>query len=143
MTSDHPPRDRADQRPIPGRLAPDEPRFETLYLPERYPTSTDGPVVWAPVSKDGEVLGYIWAAEAGDGADYILRPGHPKDGLWLNSGVAWIKRLRRGWADRLAPVDALEQWASDAGLGAEGVVGRRRRAHSLAELLDLIAKDNT
>jgi hypothetical protein len=83
---------------VPGWLSPNEARFRTVHAPDTYPKTTDGPVVWAPVSKGGELIGYIWGAESADAANFLLRPGHPKEELWLNTQIAWVDRLREAHA---------------------------------------------
>jgi hypothetical protein len=117
-------------RPVPGWLAPDEPRFRTVEAPDDYPKTTEGPVVWAPVTKQDELIGYVWAAERDDAADFLLRPGHPRKGLWLNTSVAWVDRLRAARAQGLRPTEALARWASAPDAEA-GTLGATSRAESL------------
>lgn len=66
-----------NERPVPGWLAPRRTTFETVLVPEWYPKTTHGPVVWVPVSKDGELFGDVWAAVADHGAGLHPAPGPP------------------------------------------------------------------
>jgi hypothetical protein len=122
-----------DPRSVPGWLSSDEPRFRTVYAPGTYPRTTDGPVIWAPVSKEEELIGYVWVGEDADAADFFLRPGHPMDELWLNTRVAWVGRLREARAEGLTPIQAMERWAQEPA-DATGAVGPRQHAESLQAL---------
>jgi hypothetical protein len=121
------------REPVSGWQSPDEPRFRTVRAPDTYPKLTDGPVLWAPVSKSGHLIGYVWAAETGDAADFFLRPGHPMHEPWLNTRVTWVDRLRQARAQGLTAVEALEQWGRHPE-EATGELGARQRAESLHAL---------
>ncbi|WP_329566917.1 hypothetical protein [Kitasatospora sp. NBC_01266] len=82
--------------------------------PRDYADATDGPVRYALVANaDGVVLGYLWAAEQDDAADFLPRPaaGIPA----RQAAGTWVTQLRHGKQRDLTPVQALAELAGFAG----------------------------
>lgn len=118
----------------------DEPRFETVWAPDGWPWTTDGPVRYVPAVDDGGLLGYLWAAESDDAAGFV--PAAAAGDRGDNADVAWVGRLRAAKASGLTPLGALRHWAGRTPDDARcGRVPRdaEARAASLAELRRLAA----
>ncbi|WP_051712950.1 hypothetical protein [Spirillospora albida] len=99
--------------------------------PPSYAVETAGPVTFYPVTRDGAVLGFLWASVAGEAASYLARPAAGRDGevaagLWLARlahafgagvpAVEAVRRLRGTEEDSLAggiAADAAEQTMAD------------------------------
>ncbi|WP_147288945.1 hypothetical protein [Nocardia mexicana] len=86
----------------------------------RYPTVTDAAVRFAPVSKDGRVIGYLWASLADDAADYLPRTGD-RDGE-IAAGT-WQLRLSRAYREGQSPTQALQQCRQQPDDHLGGVIG--------------------
>jgi hypothetical protein len=76
-----------------------------------YDFLTAGPVHYMPVARQGEVLGYIWASETGDAADFVHRTGAGPAGI--AAGEVWMSRLDRAAAEGLEPLHALRRWVGE------------------------------
>ncbi|MFB4301421.1 hypothetical protein [Actinomadura sp. NTSP31] len=70
-----------------------------------YPKTTDAPVRYLPVTRNGVVLGYLWASVANDAAAYVFRRAIGDDGF--NSAMPWIKALRAAFEYGMTPLEAL------------------------------------
>jgi len=70
-----------------------------------------GPVRWLPITRRGEVLGYLWASETDYAADYIDRTEAGTAGL--DAGEPWVSRLDQAAAEGLAPLQALRRWVGE------------------------------
>jgi hypothetical protein len=77
-----------------------------------YDFLTAGPVHYMPVTLQGEVLGYIWASETGDAADFVHRTGAGPAGI--AAGEVWMSRLDQAAAEGLEPLHALRRWVGEA-----------------------------
>ncbi|MBE1533360.1 hypothetical protein [Actinomadura algeriensis] len=73
------------------------------FRPRDYPKTTEAPVRYVSVMKDGVILGYLWASTADDAASYIYRQSAGDDGV--DSGVPWRKALRAGGIPTDTPVN--------------------------------------
>lgn len=110
-----------------------------------YATTARGPVQFVAVGRPGaprpEVLGYLWASDAEDAADWVSRPAAGDDGE--NAGVAWYRRLRAARARGRTPSQALADLAGDPGGPRIGRVLTAQPGQSpdLAELRALAAAD--
>ncbi|MQY24439.1 hypothetical protein [Nocardia macrotermitis] len=72
----------------------------------RYPEETKGRVAFYPVTKEGGVLGWVWAAMDGDAADYI--PFRQSGWYGFGAGGLWIQRLSEAFNRGDTPLEALE-----------------------------------
>ncbi|MGF6886512.1 hypothetical protein ABIA39_004714 [Nocardia sp. GAS34] len=103
----------------------------------RYPVETAGSVRFYTVTKEGGALGFVWAALAGDGADYLPygpagRHGEIAAGLWQ----LW---LSRAFEAGYTPLEALEYCRTQPEDWMSGVIGPDAQAGefpTLAELKD-------
>ena len=78
--------------------------------PRDYVNSTDGPVRYVAVADvDGLVLGYLWAAELDDGANFLPRAAAGIPGRQAAGG--WKTELRERKHRDLTPVQALAELA--------------------------------
>lgn len=73
-----------------------------------YLDETDAPVRYFPVTLQEEVVGYLWAAETGNGVSFLRSmasalPTFP-------AAVAWSERLDEAAAAGLAPLEVLRRW---------------------------------
>jgi ADP-ribosyltransferase exoenzyme len=116
----------------------DRPRFEPDYDPPTYPGQTAGKVEYAPVSKAGRVVGYLWAAADDDAAGFVYRGDVGPDGF--NTGVAWVVRLRQSKARDLTPLQAFAYWCAHG--APEGfAIGPAQQAPTLQALHQLAGRD--
>ncbi|WP_157955309.1 hypothetical protein [Streptomyces noursei] len=76
-----------------------------------YPFLTDSPVRYLPVTLRGKVLGYLWASEEDDAADYEPRAAAAPAGL--DAGLVWGPRLMQAWEEGLTPLQALRQYKGE------------------------------
>ena len=70
-----------------------------------------GPVRYLAITREGEVLGYIWVSEAGDAADFVHRAGAGSAGI--AAGEVWMSRLDQAAAEGLEPLHALRRWVGE------------------------------
>ncbi|WP_433246631.1 hypothetical protein ACQPYK_45570 [Streptosporangium sp. CA-135522] len=87
----------------------DDPKFNTVWVPESHPQTTQSAVRFVPVTMNGAVVGYLWAAVTDDAARYVAREDSGDAGF--NAGVAWVQRLRWAKANGVTPLQALRHWA--------------------------------
>ncbi|MFC0531053.1 hypothetical protein [Phytohabitans kaempferiae] len=74
-----------------------------------YRALTDGAIQYVPVLRDGETVGYLWAAVADDAASFLRVLEEPLDRS-LDAAIAWSRRLREAEAEGLTPQQALRRW---------------------------------
>ncbi|WP_460700122.1 hypothetical protein [Nocardia thraciensis] len=103
----------------------------------RYPTDTGAGVRFVPVSKNGEVIGYLWASLADDAADYLPRAGNRVGEI---AAGTWQLRLSHAQRDGLTPTQALrlcEQQPDDHLAGVIGPHAPESELTDLGQLKDL------
>ncbi|UAK34782.1 hypothetical protein K8O92_13655 [Nocardia asteroides] len=98
----------------------------------RYPTDTNAAVRFFPVSKDGAVIGYLWASIADDAADYLPRISSGRTGE-IAAGL-WHLWLSRAYEEGLAPLEALDRCRQMPEDRLSGVIGVRVPAQELPGL---------
>ena len=76
-----------------------------------YDFLTAGPVYYLAITRQGKVLGYIWASETGDAADFVPRTGAGPAGI--AAGEVWMSRLDQAAAEGLEPLHALRRWVGE------------------------------
>lgn len=86
----------------------------------RYPAETAGAVRFYPVTKEGGVLGWVWAALDGDGADYI--PFDQAGQYGQAAGGWWRVWLSRAFEAGYTPLEALEYCRSQPENDTGGVI---------------------
>lgn len=57
----------------PGDIGAGPPSWAAGQPPNTYPMTAAGPVRYLPVTKDGQVIGYLWYAEPENAAGYLRR----------------------------------------------------------------------
>ncbi|MFD7106202.1 hypothetical protein [Streptomyces celluloflavus] len=72
-----------------------------------YSFLTESAVRYLPVTLGETVLGYLWASEEDDAADYEPRAAAAPAGL--DAGLIWGPRLMRAWEEGLTPLQALRR----------------------------------
>ncbi|MCF6468987.1 hypothetical protein FAF44_11390 [Nonomuraea sp. MG754425] len=119
----------------------DQPRFRTVRSPESYERTTSGAVRYVPVLMGEAVVGYLWAAVAGDAAGFVRRESGGD--VAANAAVAWVRRLRWAKAGGLTPVRALRHWAGQDEDERAGRVPADAESElpALRELQDLAAAE--
>ena len=109
--------------------------------PTDYAESTDGPVRYVTVANDeGFVIGYLWAAEHDDAADFLPRPAA---GIPARQATGtWVTQLRYRKERDLTPVQALAELADFAGNVNSGrvVPGSEATAPSLDALNEIASQ---
>lgn len=103
-----------------------------------YSFQTDSPVRYLPVTRNGTVLGYLWASETDDAADYQRRVPAGAEGF--RAGSLWISRLDQCKQEGLAPLEALRRWVGappDAQAGEIAADAQEHEAPSLAALKEI------
>jgi hypothetical protein len=83
-------------------------RADRRHPARRYPAEAGGAVRYVPVTRGGEVVGYLWAEIDGEAASFRATVGDNMDGLGVSA--AWDRRLRESYAEGLTPLAALRQW---------------------------------
>jgi hypothetical protein len=76
-----------------------------------YPFLSESAVRCLPVTLKGVVLGYLWASEADDAADY--EPCAAAAPAGLDAGLVWGPRLMRAWEEGLTPLQVLRRWKGE------------------------------
>jgi hypothetical protein len=115
----------------------DELRMTSVYSPPRYSNTTAGAVRYAPITVQGRVVAYLWAAVDNDAVAVIDRIDVGPDGF--NTAVAWFKRLRDSKAQGLTPSEAFDHWRRH---GAEDcTIGEVQHAPSLQALHRIAGRD--
>ncbi|GAA2657702.1 hypothetical protein GCM10010307_72700 [Streptomyces vastus] len=127
-------------------------RFEAPHRSERlreqlpsdavqFETETDSPVEFVEVALEGNVVGYVWAADSDHAAGY--EPRTPAGDVALDAGAAWLTRLSDTRKRGLSPSQALRELASWTGDSQSGTVvqGSQRAAPTLENLQDLSGRE--
>jgi hypothetical protein len=73
-----------------------------------YPAKSDGAIRYVPVTRRGEIIGYLWASVADDAASFRATPGDNLDRL--GAYAAWDERLAQSRSEGLTPLAALRRW---------------------------------
>ncbi|MGC0332333.1 hypothetical protein RKD23_005323 [Streptomyces sp. SAI-170] len=79
---------------------------------DEYEESTDHPVRYFTVRRNGRTLGYVWASLGDDAAGYEPRTAAGEEAFRL--GAAWLLRLRTAHRQGLTPLAALAWSAQSA-----------------------------
>ena len=87
------------------------------------------PVRYFPVTLRGQLIGYLWAAEADDGDAASFVPKHGTGAVGFDAGGTWRGRLKRARESGTTPLQAVRQWVGDledprGGGIAEGAEGQ-------------------
>lgn len=123
------------------------PRFEEDLVfkrsdgPAMYAGKTDKPVRYFAVADgSGTVLGYVWANDADDAADWEPREAAGDEAY--NAAHPWVMKLRDAKARGIAPTEALAEMMRDTGDASSTriVPGSLAEAPSLAALEQLAAQ---
>jgi len=86
----------------------DETALDRLANP---PQETAGPIRYFPITRRGEVLGYLWATESGDAANYIHRVG--AGAASIEASQTWMSRLDDAEAVGTPLLEALHSWIGE------------------------------
>lgn len=73
---------------------------------DEYQETTDHPVRYFTIQRDGQTLGYIWASVADDAAGYEPRTAAGDDAF--EAGAGWLLRLRAAHGQGLPALNALD-----------------------------------
>ncbi|MFD0686804.1 hypothetical protein [Actinomadura fibrosa] len=103
-----------------------------------YAFDTDTAVRYLPVVRNGDVVGYLWASETENAADYQRRAhGGPAA---FEAGGPWLRRLEDAAREGLPALDALRRWKGAPEDPVGGTIpadAEERTAASLEELKGL------
>jgi hypothetical protein len=112
----------------------EDPQFQIVSAPDSFPRDTESGVRFVPVTRQGTLMGYVWASVTDDAAGYIARDAAGDDGF--NTGVRWVQRLRWAKANGLTPLQVLTHWAGQPEDAATGRISpdAESTGASLAEL---------
>lgn len=104
-----------------------------------YPFLTESAVRYLPVTRRGEVLGYLWASETDDAAEYVERWAADADGF--HAGGLWRSRLNQAKKEGMTPLEALRRWVGqpedpEGGGIAADAMERGAQLQALQELAD-------
>jgi hypothetical protein len=114
----------------------------TSSTPTGYSHWTRQPLIYLPVHRRGQVIGFLWAAITQYAAGFERRLAVAGDDL--DCLIAWETRLNEAAARGFAPAAAIEQWIGapeDAAAGAVPADIRPGRFASLTELWDRLNPD--
>lgn len=100
-----------------------------------YEQMAEGPIVHAPVEKNGRVIGHLWASMDGRAGSFL--PIDSNDADALNAKGVWIKRLNQDAKKGLTSVQALEHWIGDPEDARGGCIHRESRIERATSLDDL------
>ncbi|MFI7101154.1 hypothetical protein ACIBK8_17490 [Streptomyces sp. NPDC050161] len=105
-----------------------------------YSFLTESTVRYLPVTLDGAILGYLWASEVDDAADYEPRAAAAPAGL--DAGLVWGPRLMQAWQEGLTPLQALRRWKGEAEHPEAGGItaDAEERVAPTAEALEELAR---
>lgn len=117
----------------------ESPKFQTLYLPDDYPCTTESAVWFLPVVLQGRIVGYLWASTTDDA---IALERCPDAGvIGIVAAARWTERTR--WAKRkgIRPLDLLGRFVGRAEDSKGGYIPRvkPRLAPNLDALRELAA----
>jgi hypothetical protein len=123
------PYDRSQGWDPPGRWVPPQ---------TGYSIETKSPIVYVPIRKDDEIIGYLWAATHDDAAYFVPRITTVE----FRVVDAWISRLDQAKQEGLTPIQALRRWVGrdeEDDAGSIPADAEQREAPSL-EMLERIAR---
>jgi hypothetical protein len=72
---------------------------------------TESPVRYLPVTRRGELVGYLWASVSGDAAHFVPRVGAGAEGN--TAEYPWFLRLERAKEQGLTALEALRHWRGE------------------------------
>lgn len=127
-----------EEKRLNPRLTEDLPFNPKPGGPPRYNPTTDKPVQYLTVaSKEGKVIGYVWANDEDDAAGWQVRMAGGDDAF--NKGARWARKLHDAKARGLAPTAALAEMlsASDPAAPSHVVPGSLSIAPGLASVKQL------
>ncbi|MEV4189521.1 hypothetical protein AB0J28_49615 [Streptosporangium canum] len=118
----------------------DDPEFRTFDAPQEWSWTTDGPVRYVPVTREGLPLGFLWVALTSAAAGFV--PAATSGGAGMNASVAWVARLRSAKAAGDDPLAALRRWAGapEDALCGSVPAGAESEISSLAGLAELAGR---
>jgi ADP-ribosylglycohydrolase len=108
--------------------------FQTVSSIPDYASRTSTCVSYLPVSRNGELMGFLWASPEEPAAG--MEPRISQGAAPRNISVAWVDRFRWAYAAGLTATEALQHWAGapeDPKCGSVGP-GPERVAESLYQL---------
>lgn len=118
----------------------ESPKFETLYIPDDYPHTTDSAVWYLPVVLRGRIVGYLWAATTDDAIALTRCPEAGNTGIY--AAIRWTERTR--WAKRkgIRPLVLLRRFVGQAEDSRGGYIPRvkPKLAPSLDALREVAAR---
>ncbi|MFF2325502.1 MULTISPECIES: hypothetical protein [unclassified Streptomyces] len=81
--------------------------------PPRYNRLSDKPVQYLTVaSRDGEVIGYVWANDEDDAAGWLVRKAGGDEAF--NKGSRWARKLHDAKARGITPTAALAEMVQES-----------------------------
>lgn len=108
--------------------------------PRDYANTTDKPLHYAEVANERGVIGYLWAADESDAANFLPRPA--AGGVAMSAWGSWKRELRQCKERNLLPSQALTELSDGVGNDKMGrvVSGSLAEAANLAALKDLASR---
>jgi hypothetical protein len=106
-----------------------------------YSFQTDSAVRYLPVTKGGEILGYLWASDTEDAADYLRRLPAGAEGF--RAGGLWLARLEQCKEEGLPALEALRRWIGvpeDPESGGIAADAQEQEAPSLEALKEIAGR---
>jgi hypothetical protein len=104
-----------------------------------YSFLTGAPVLYRPVTRGGQVLGYLWASDSDNAADFVTRLDAGADGTYAKG--RWIARLSEAYQKGLRPSEALRHWeGAPVDPVGGGVVAEEHMAPSLQALKEVAGR---
>ncbi|MFD0691556.1 hypothetical protein [Actinomadura fibrosa] len=104
--------------PLPpnGSDVPDDPAAADVPYPDvaprpGYETSTRKPVVYLPVTLDGELIGYLWAGTTDRAAGFVRRLEAASQSL--EASIVWHQRLDEAHGEGLPAREAIRRWVGE------------------------------
>ncbi|MFC9943137.1 hypothetical protein [Streptomyces pratensis] len=103
---------------------------------DEYPETTDHPVRYLTVQREGQPLGYLWASVANEAAGYEPRTAAGDEAF--EAGSKWLLRLREAHSRGLTALDALDWIAHLPGTEMGGIASKElTKAPSLDALEEM------
>lgn len=88
---------------------PNMPPFPPPLVPDDdYDVWTRRPIIYLPVVRNGELIGYLWAGINSNAASYMRRMSADTDNI--TAPEFWRKRLMENFRNRLTPEQAIQHW---------------------------------
>jgi hypothetical protein len=79
--------------------------------PPPRPAGQQPAIRYLPVSKNGDVIGYLWASETDDNASFMRRMSRSREAG--NAYLRWYARLDQAESEGLTPLEALHRWVGE------------------------------